>query len=109
MCIVNHIATVTSQGQVTIPAPLRKTHFPEGEKIIFEVQPDYSQDKRQERVLLKPALKLKDAIGVAVRYGAKVLTDVSPEEAIALNSQEATHNAAEDDQKIIHQHSSNRP
>jgi bifunctional DNA-binding transcriptional regulator/antitoxin component of YhaV-PrlF toxin-antitoxin module len=95
-----YTSTVTSQGQITIPAPLRKTLFPKGSKVIIEID-TYN---RQKNVSLKPMVTLNDAIGIAARYGAKIPKSLSVEKIIKKSRQEIANKAAKEDLQILGQH-----
>lgn len=94
-----YIAKVTNQGQITIPAPLRKQFFPEGSKVIFEPK----LYNNQSEVTLKPATTLEDSIGIATKYGAKIPKKMSVEKAIKQSLKETVSGISKDDQRIINQ------
>ena len=91
-----YTAKITSQGQITIPAPIRKKFFPKGSTVIFEPK----DENLSYEVTLKPAVILSDVIGVAAKYGAKIPQNISVESAIKQSLEETKDKIAIKDQQI---------
>lgn len=93
-----YTATVTSQGQITIPAELRRRYFKPGSTIILEE----SLYGGGPEVKLRPSVSLSEAIGVANKYTTQ--SGATLDEALAAGQEAARKRAAQDDQRVVTQY-----
>lgn len=93
-----YTATVTSQGQITIPAELRRRYFKPGSTIILEE----NLYGGEPEIKLRPSVSLSEAIGVASDYTTQ--SDATLDEAMTAGKKTARKKAAQDDQRVMAQY-----